>query len=134
MAVRGKRKLGLLLVAAALAGCGGGGGGAEPSAEVVLEAANGSGITGTATVTRASPSSVTVEIAVDGLTGRSPVEIVAGECGGFTAPTVERKLPPLVDGRLTTTVPLSFDEVTGTGYTIAVKRGADYVACGSIVP
>jgi hypothetical protein len=124
----------MAVLALALAGCGGGGGSAGPQADVVLDAANGSGIEGTASVERVSPTSTRVTIGVAGLTGSSPAALVTGECGGFTAPDVVRKLSPLVDGRSETTVPLSFDEITGTGYVIAVKRGTDYVTCGSIVP
>jgi len=125
----------LLLAAVALAGCGGGGGaGSAPSADVVLDAANGSGITGTATVTRVGPQTTRIEVHVDGLAGRQTSRLVAGECGGFDEPVVKRKLNAVVDGDATTEVPLSFDEMTGTGYTIAVLRGREYVTCGSIVP
>jgi hypothetical protein len=123
-----------LVVIALLAGCGGGGDVSGASADVVLEAAGGSGITGTATVTRVGPATTRVEVRVEGLPGRQASLLVAGECGGFTEPTVRRKLNDVVNGKATTEVPLSFDEITGSGYTIAVKRGKAYVTCGSIVP
>jgi hypothetical protein len=118
-----------------LAGCGGGSGAPEgATAEVVLEAANGSGITGTASVTRVAPATTRVVVRVDGLPGRQTSALVAGECGGFTAPTVERKLNDVVNGKATTDVPLSFDEMTGSGFTIAVRRAKEYVTCGPVVP
>jgi hypothetical protein len=125
--------LGLLVLLLA-PGCGGGGDSAEPSADVVLEAANGSGVTGTATVTRVGPEQTRIEVHVDDLAGRAASRLVAGECGGFDEPVVRRKLEDVVDGDATTEVPLSFDDVTGTGLTIAVARGGAYVACGSVVP
>lgn len=118
----------------ALAGCGGGSGPGGAQADVVLGAANGSGIEGTAGVERVSPTSTRVTIEVTGLSGSAPAALVTGECGGFTPPDVVRRLKPVTGGRSETTVPLSFDEITGTGYTIAVRRGTEYVACGSIVP
>jgi hypothetical protein len=117
-----------------LPGCGGGGGAEQASADVVLDAADGSGITGTASVTRVAPEEVRVVVHVDGLPGRNASFLVAGDCGGFTEPTVRRKLNDVVDGDATTEVPLSFDEITGSGLTIAVRRGREYVSCGSVVP
>jgi hypothetical protein len=118
----------------ALTGCGTGTAPGGAQADVVLRAAGGSGIEGTASVTRLSPTATRVAIAVEGLPGRASAALVTGECGGFTAPGVVRALSPVVAGASETTVPLSFDEITGSGYTIAVRRGTDYVACGSIVP
>jgi hypothetical protein len=117
-----------------LAGCGGSGAPEGATAEVVLEAANGSGITGTASVTRVAPATTRVVVRVGGLPGRQTSALIAGDCGGFAAPTVKRKLNDVVNGKATTDVPLSFDEITGSGYTIAVRRGKSYVTCGSIVP
>lgn len=132
MSVRTLCKFAVLAVL--LAGCGGGGEASKVSAEVVLDAANGSGITGSATVAEVGPSTSRIEVRVDGLSGRHPSSLVAGDCGGFTEPTVERKLNDVVNGKATTEVPLSFDELTGSGFTIAVRRGKDYVTCGPIVP
>ena len=125
-----KRVAALVFVLLAAA-CGGGGDSAAVSADVVLEAAAGSGVDGRATITRASPTSATIIVAAELGTA---AEIVGGECDGFAPPVVIRKLGALSDGQGTFTVPLSFEELTGTGYTVAVKRGAEYVACGSIVP
>jgi hypothetical protein len=116
----------IALLVLALAGCGSGAAPDGAQADVVLE--------GTASVTRLSPTATRVTIAVEGLPGRATAALVTGECGGFTAPDVVRALSPLVAGASETTVPLSFDEITGSSYTIAVRRGTDYVACGSIVP
>jgi hypothetical protein len=130
----------VLAAAALLAGCGdeGGDGGGGGSAEVLVDILeqNGSGQSGTATLTAEGDGTLVV-IETFSPFGREhqPAHIHEGTCADLD-PEPAFPLPDLVDGVAGDTVPISIDELREGAYAINIHRSIDqpdlYVACGDI--
>jgi len=123
-----------LLALVALAGCGGSEG--NPQAAVSLRDLNGSGLNGSATVTRVTENTSRVEIEIDPPDSGGPAFIYIGGCND---PEVTPVVPlsPLVNGRSSTVVELAFGELTAISYVIGIRRSAtdDTMAgCGELLP
>ena len=135
---------GLLITLAAvalLAGCGGGGGdggGGGGGSEVLIDILeqNGSGQSGTATLTREGDGTLVVIETLSPF-GREhqPAHIHKGTCADLD-PEPAFPLPDLVDGVAGDTVAISLDELREGGYAINIHRSQQqaglYVACGDI--
>lgn len=104
---------------------------------VKMNALNGSGQTGTATITRASGGHVTVTIDLSGEpTGASePAHIHPGTCANLD-PVPKAVLSPVVDGRSVTTIPAPTSSSSGHRAIVVHKGPGDdmktYVSCGDI--
>jgi hypothetical protein len=133
----------------ALAACGGAeetddvGGAAPPAAQaadgpvtVELGEENGSGQTGTATLTAVSADETRVVVEVTNPPAETqPAHIHRGSCADLD-PAPLYGLPNLIDGRSETTVPASLDELGDGGLALNVHRSDAqldlYVACGNL--
>jgi hypothetical protein len=126
------RTLGSLIVAIALLGFAA----SAPAADttVKLEGQNGSGESGTATLTPEG-SSTKVVLDVKGATGTQPTHIHKGTCSQLD-PKPAYPLSPIVNGKSTTTVKASLQDLTSGGYAINSHKSAQdlktYVLCGDI--
>jgi len=129
----------LAVVAVALlfvSGCGGDNGGGSSSKTVDLGEQNGSGESGTATLT-ADGGKTKVVISLDGAPSGTPqpAHIHKGSCEDLD-PTPAYGLTNVVDGMSTTDVDEPLDELEDEDYAINVhKAGTDlktYVACGNV--
>jgi hypothetical protein len=103
---------------------------------VTMNALNGSGQSGTATLTRASGGHITVTIDLNGEpTGASePAHIHPGTCANVN-PVPKAVLSPVVDGRSVTTLPAPTSNPGARSILVHKGTGADmktYVACGDI--
>jgi Cu/Zn superoxide dismutase len=101
-----------------------------------LDEQNGSGITGTATLSPTSDGKVEVEIELDGSEGGPhPAHIHKGSCADLD-PNPAFPLEDVVDGRSKTTVDVDVADVTADEYAINVHESPEnvdnYVACGDI--
>ena len=140
----------LAVAAVAVAGCGGGdseGGAASGPVTFELAAENGSGQTGTATLTANDDGtfSVVLEVEKSGEHMFHPAHIHTGTCGEYREledvdaqlATVSDELQDVADGRSESTVSVPLAErLTGT-YSINVHEPIDpypVVACGDIPP
>lgn len=144
----GRRQRLMLLVLAtaalalALSACGGGGeeSGEETGGETInvpLAEQNGSGQTGTATLTE-KDGQVTVSISLGGAPSEAqPAHIHPGTCASLGA-TPEYALANVVDGESETTIDATLDKLTVEQYAINIHMSeADigtYAACGDIHP
>lgn len=125
----------LLLVAGALAAASFAAVAADKPATVKLGALNGSGETGTATLTPEGDKTK-VEVVLDGAPATAqPAHIHQGSCAKLD-PKPKYPLENVVGGKSTTTLPVSLGTLTGGGYAINVHKSAQdvktYVACGDI--
>lgn len=101
-----------------------------------LEEQNGSGITGTATLSPGSDGKVEVEIELDGSDGGPhPAHIHEGSCADLN-PNPAFPLEDVVDGRSRSTVDVDVADLTLDEYAINVHESAEnvdnYVACGDV--
>ena len=101
-----------------------------------LDEQNGSGITGTATLSPTSDGQVEVEIELDGSDGGPhPAHIHLGSCADLD-PNPAFPLEDVVDGRSKTTVEVDVADLTADEYAINVHESpenvANYVACGDV--
>ena len=137
-----KRLVMVMAAAAFLAvGCGGdddngsAGGGDDGAVTVQLGEQNGSGQSGTATLT-AEGDSTRVEIDIEnGTSEPQPAHVHEGSCENLT-PQPKYALQNVVDGKSTSTVSATLDELKSTAYAINVHKSAaeveTYVSCGAI--
>ena len=109
----------------------------EEVTTVDLEEQNGSGVSGTATITPTAVDEFDVLIEVSG--GEEgvamPAHIHRGSCADLD-PTPEHPLADVVDGRSETTVSASPIELVAGTFAVNVHKSAEeadvYVACGDI--
>jgi hypothetical protein len=141
------RKLILVLGAAAFlaAGCGGGhdnGGGAaasegggENTVTVQLSEQNGSGESGTATLTAQGDSTQVMVDLSNGTSTPQPAHIHEGSCANLD-PQPKYALQNVVDGKSTSTVQASLDDLKSEAYAVNVHKSESdvktYVSCGDI--
>lgn len=133
------KTLALLLAALALAGCGsedGGEAGGSDQVTVELAEQNGSGQSGTATLSSAGAGMTTVAISLsDPPAEPQPAHIHPGSCADLD-PTPKYPLDDVVDGSSETKVNAPLEELEGGGLAINVHRSAaeveTYVACGDL--
>ena len=129
-----------LLAAAALgvAACGGeeetaGGGGDELTVELAEQ--NGSGESGTATLTADGDSTRVMIELQNGTSEPQPAHIHPGSCADLD-PQPEHGLANVVDGRSETTVQAPLSELKAGAFAINVHKSAaevrTYVACGDL--
>ena len=131
------RNLALILAALAfLSGCGSGGG-ESGSDEVVVDLAeqNGSGESGTATLTTDGEKTKVVIALENPSTAPQPAHIHKGSCKELD-PTPAYGLENVVDGASTTVVDEALEELRDADYAINVHKSASqldvYVACGDV--
>lgn len=110
--------------------------GAMHSMTVTIAAMNGSGETGTATLTpMGSKTSVVVSLKGENATGKQPAHIHLGTCAKLN-PAPKYGLKDVMLGKSVTIVDASITELMSTPMAINVhESGADlqkYVACGDI--
>ena len=125
------------LVAAALGGCGGDASGAEERGPLTVELheENGSGQSGTATLTEAGDGRTKVAVELSNPPDEpQPSHIHPGPCGDLDDPVAG--LESVEGGRAETTVAMSLDELRQGGLVVhAHKSETEYdvsVACGEI--
>jgi CHRD domain len=126
------------VVALLAAGCGGddeGSASGGGSVTMQLSEQNGSGESGTATLT-AEGESTRVEIDIsNGTSEPQPAHIHEGSCANLN-PTPKYALQNVVDGKSTSTVAASLDDLKSEAYAINVHKSAmelqTYVSCGDI--
>jgi Cu/Zn superoxide dismutase len=137
----------LLLSVLALAACGGGGNGGEAEAaedgamsndEVMVELAeeNGSGESGTATLTAMGDQTRVVLELQNTTTSSQPAHIHEGNCGPSLDPAPLHGLQNVIDGRSDTVVDRPLSELTAGGLAINIHQSNDdletFVACGNL--
>ena len=130
----------LALVAIVAAGCGGddgdeGSAAGDESLTVQLSEQNGSGESGTATFTAdGARTRVVIDIS-NGTSTPQPAHVHEGSCADLN-PQPAYPLESVVDGKSTSTVSATLDELKGKAYAVNVhKSDADlqtYVACGDV--
>jgi hypothetical protein len=133
----------LLLVVAALGACGGGDDGSEGGAaagpgagaggEVLVDLVerNGSGQTGTATLTPSSEGTLVTVETVSYLVDPQPVAIYAGTCDALGE--VAHELPTIEDGISVATLELEVADLSGAVSVAESRAKPDVqVACGEI--
>jgi hypothetical protein len=103
---------------------------------VTMNALNGSGQSGTATIARASGGHITVTIDLNGepASASEPAHIHPGTCANLN-PVPKAVLSPVVDGRSVTTLPSPTSSTGHRAIVVHKGSGADmktYVACGDI--
>lgn len=104
---------------------------------VPLSALNGSGISGTATLSDAGNNQTLVDIRVTGTAAGAslPVHIHSGTCANLN-PTPQYPLNPVVDGISTTTISTSLSSLLGGQFAVNGHKSATdistYVFCGDI--
>lgn len=117
-----------------VAACGGGGGAAAKT--VTLAALNGSGVSGTATLTDAGNGQTQVVIKVDAAGNAAmPAHVHPGTCATID-PKPKYPLSDVKDGASTTTIAVPLAELTKTAFAVNLHKSADeiktYTACGDI--
>jgi hypothetical protein len=131
-----KRLLAIGLAAVA-AGCGTDTENPSVEVSVNLPDKNGSGIFGTADVSRVDDTHVKIDVGLEGaLPERDlPAFVILGGCTAFD-PEVTHELEPVADGRSSTEIDLPMADITTGSYALAIgsKDPMKYVACGNIVP
>lgn len=130
----------LALIVLMATGCGGddsdgGSAAGDESVTVQLSEQSGSGESGTATLT-AEGDKTTVEIDVsNGTSTPQPAHIHQGSCADLN-PQPEYPLENVVDGKSTSTVAASLDDLKGKAYAINLHMSESdletYVSCGDI--
>jgi hypothetical protein len=139
--VRSRAASTVLGIALALAGCagdddGGGGAGAPASTELVVELAelNGSGQTGTATLTPSGDGTMVTVETVSYLVDPQPVAVYRGTCADRGEQAYE--LATIEDGISVTTLDVPLADLQGGGYAVDVAESRAKpdvrVACGEI--
>lgn len=108
---------------------------ADKPITVTMKAQNGSGETGTATLTPEGDKTK-VEVALQGAPGAAqPAHIHMGSCAKLD-PKPKYPLENVVGGKSTTTLPVSLASLTGGGYAVNVHKSTQdlktYVSCGDI--
>jgi len=103
---------------------------------VTMNALNGSGQSGSATIARASGGHITVTIDLNGepAGASEPAHIHPGTCANLD-PLPKAVLSPVVDGRSVTTLPAPAATPGSRAIVVHKGTGADmkvYVACGDI--
>jgi len=101
-----------------------------------LEEQNGSGISGTATLSPTVDGTVEVEVELDGSDGGPhPAHIHEGSCAELD-PTPAFPLEDVEDGSSETTVDVDLADITANEYAINVHESTEnldvYVACGDV--
>lgn len=137
----------LLLPVVALAACGGGSNssgdeaasdGATSSDEVVVELAeeNGSGESGTATLTAMGDQTQVVLELTNPTTNSQPAHIHEGSCGPALNPEPLHGLTNVIEGRSETVVNRPLSELTAGGLAINIHQSnaelEKFVACGNL--
>ncbi|MDQ3086453.1 MAG: hypothetical protein M3Q67_06605 [Actinomycetota bacterium] len=131
--------LALTLAVFALAGCGSDNDDEASGDEVTVELSevDGSGQTGTATLT-ADGEMTNVSISIDGdpVSESQPAHIHEGNCGDELNPEPLYGLPNVADGSSEATVEASVETLTGDDYAINLHMSDDdletYTSCGNI--
>ncbi len=104
------------------------------SVNVSMHAQNKSGESGRARLTPEGDKTK-VEITLKGAKGTQPAHIHEGTCAKLD-PKPKQGLENVVDGKSTTVVPMSIDQLTGGNLAINVHKSAEdiktYVSCGDI--
>jgi hypothetical protein len=121
------------------AGCGGGGdeGAASGSGTVTvqLSAQSGSSEEGTATLTATGDKTKVVVDISNGTSTPQPAHIHEGSCAKLN-PQPKYALQNVVNGKSTSTVPVSLEDLKSEAYAINVHKSAadlmTYVSCGDI--
>jgi CHRD domain-containing protein len=128
----------VLMILLLAAGCGGGGSNSGSNeTTVTLGEQNGSGESGTATLTKeGDKTKVVVDLqGASSMTAAQPAHIHKGTCAKLN-PVPEYPLSNVQSGKSTTTVNESLDELKKEAYAINVHKSAadlkTYVACGDI--
>jgi Cu/Zn superoxide dismutase len=103
---------------------------------VTMNALNGSGQSGTATIARGKPGNLTVTIDLSGepAGASEPAHIHPGSCADLN-PIPKVVLSPVVDGRSVTTIAAPTSNPGARAIVVHKGTGADmktYVACGDI--
>jgi Cu/Zn superoxide dismutase len=103
---------------------------------VTMNALNGSGQSGTATIARGKPGNLTVTIDLNGepAGASEPAHIHPGSCADLN-PIPKVVLSPVVDGRSVTTIAAPTSNPGARAIVVHKGTGADmktYVACGDI--
>ena len=134
------RGLVVVFVALLVAGCGSSSVGAGPiETKISLAAQNGSGESGTATLTKVDDrTKVVIELrnsSAGAIAQAQPAHIHKGSCAKLD-PTPAYALADIQAGKSTTTVPISLSDLETGAYAINVHKSAaqlkTYVACGNI--
>jgi hypothetical protein len=132
--------LSLALVAAIAAGCGGedcndGSAAGGGSLTVQLSEQKGSGESGTATFTAEGATTRVVIDVANGTAAGQPAHIHKGSCANLD-PQPAYALQNVVDGKSTSTVSASLDELKSASYAVNVHKSQSdlttYVSCGEI--
>lgn len=128
----GSRACLLVVAAAILAGCASEAS-EQPPVQLVLEMLNSSGVEGSVTLVAVGPERTRVEIEVDPAGhGSMPAHIHPGSCAELV-PQPTYALENVVDGRSTTEVPASLDELVAGDQAINLHRSNEemdvYTAC-----
>jgi hypothetical protein len=102
-----------------------------------ISAQNGSGESGTVTLTPAGDDKTTVVISLTGAPADAqPAHIHTGTCANLT-PAPKYPLSPVTAGKSTTTVAASIESLTAGGFAVNIHKSLndlkDYVACGNLV-
>jgi hypothetical protein len=108
----------------------------EAEVTLDLEEQNGSGISGTVSLSPTSDGQLEVEIEVDGSDGGPhPAHIHEGSCADLN-PEPAFPLEDVVDGRSETTVDVELTDLTLNEYAVNVhespENSANYVACADV--
>jgi hypothetical protein len=131
------RRLAALVLVAIAAGCGTGSDRPEVDVSVQIPDKNGSGIYGSADVTRMSDTVSKVDVSLSGALpeGEVPAYVISGGCSSFE-PRVEAELEPVLGGRSSTDVEIPIADITTGSYAVAVGSTDPmrYVACGDLIP
>lgn len=122
-------------VAVVVGACGGGGGGAAAKT-VSLASLNGSGVSGTATLSDAGNGQTQVVIKVDAAGNAAmPAHVHPGTCATLD-PKPKYPLSDVKDGASTTTIAVALADLTKTAFAVNLHKSADdiktYTACGDI--
>ena len=109
---------------------------AQDALTIDLDERNGSGVSGTATLTPDGDSTV-IRLELEGPVGDNPVNIMAGSCLDFDAMPLHELNDVDSSGVSETTIDASLDELTGDEHVINVHASASNLgtifACGAIV-
>ncbi len=113
-----------------------GGGGAAAAKTVSLATLNGSGVSGTATLTDAGSGQTLVVIKVDAAGNAAmPAHVHPGTCATLD-PKPKYPLSDVKDGASTTTIAVALADLTKSAFAVNLHKSADdiktYTACGDI--
>lgn len=113
-----------------------GSGGAAVAKTVTLATLNGSGVSGTATLTDAGSGQTLVVIKVDAAGNAAmPAHVHPGTCATLD-PKPKYPLSDVKDGASTTTIAVALADLTKSAFAVNLHKSADdiktYTACGDI--